>query len=717
MSSPVKDSFEKTSSQYERKLARQRQLAMMEAAASGTAPSLELDTSDIENDSSMSSGLRSRNETARRFLSDDDEAFFVAQPKPLLSSPTRPSQKASAKSLFDLRGRPDGLPANTGLNLMDHQTGLYREETRMERMMRNVRGMFVGRTGTETFDADAPADDYPDYTSSRRKRQSYFAAFIKSFWADPRRRSLLLLVLGVVLFVVMIAVSTARIIHPSDKVLRQQNSARFNSVMDHIIAQGVTSSALFLDYTAPEHHALRWVAYSDPAKLPLTDPMLMTRYALATFFYKSFLTFEQHAGRQKPVEIGDKQWEGVPNPGWKRKDYWLTEKGVCQWYGVYCTPKQDATGQTVTQYDSNEPPIKIKINKNDMMGQLVPELKSLDSLTLLDLASNKLTGSFPSDLGRLPKLETLQLSINRFSGSLTADFGFLESIKYVDLTQNSFSGPLPKELNRLYNVERFQLSHNNFTGSIPDITACRNLTALHLDHNKLDGTFPFKMALLTNLVELHVNHNSLKGTIPGEIDSIRGLEKFRAENNAIKGNIPRSMFKKLWKLKEVALEYNQLTGGIPDDTSGASQLELVSFSGNKLNGKLPEAWGHIPTLQKLHLNGNALTGTLPDSLGNLRSIKELWLEGNSFKGPIPSELAQCSHLEILFLDSNKLTGQVPSQLGSLSSLKTMRLHGNDIKGTFPAEICSLRQEHHLSSIAADCKSKIQCSSTCCTDCH
>lgn len=710
------DAFDKTASQYERKLARQRQLELMEAAASGTAPSLQLDTSGIESDgTSSSSGLRSRSETARRFLSDEDEDAFLVDQQPKLLSPVR-QQQPFAKSLFDLRGRPDGLPGNTGLNLMDHQTGVYREQTRSERFLNTFRGLFYTKTETEQFDADAPADDFTDY--GRRKRQSGFVALCKSFWHDRKRRAMVTMVLAAIIFVVIVSVTTVRVIHPSAKVLRQQNSARFNTIMDTIIASGVTHNAVFLDYTSPEHHSLRWVAYSDPAKLAVDDPMLITRYALATFFYSSYLSFEKLAGRQNPIEIGEKQWEGVPNPGWTRHDNWLTEQGVCNWYGIHCTPEFDpAGGKPITQYNKNLPPFSLKIVNNRMVGHLVTELKALEDLKMLDLSNNRLTGAFPTNMGRLIQLEMLILSKNHLTGSLPSDFGFFEGLKKMDLSSNSFTGQLPKELSRLYHLETLQLSHNNFTGGIPDLTECSSLKTLHLEYNRLDTTVPYKLALLTSLTEIHINHNRLKGTIPGEIDSIRGLQKFRAEFNEITGKLPNGMFSKMMDLKEIALEYNKITGTIPRDMSEAMQLEVLSLSGNQFKGSIPANLGKASKLTGLHLNKNALTGTLSESLGQLTNLKELWLEGNHFKGSIPTQLSKCTALETLFLDANKLTGSVPTQLGALSELKSLHIHANNVQGDFPMDICNLKTQSHLTSIEADCKSKITCSDSCCQKCH
>jgi Leucine-rich repeat (LRR) protein len=733
MHSPSKQVQEKAASQYERKLARQRQLDLMEAAASGTAPSMELDFSSVQQSSRLSgsdeNSLRSRNEGSRRFQADEEEITFqnITNKPKLLSSPIR-SSNPKAKSLFEQRGRPDGLSTNTGLNLMDHTTGVYKELTTSERMINNIKAMFssskTSNVNNEMYDADHPGDDYGDYIGGARrtsKRRSSYFVYCKTLLGDRKRRTVIYIIAAIAIFVALASISTVRLSHTSEKVLREQNTVRFNSILDHVIAQGVSHTSKFTDYTSPEYHALRWIAYSDPAKLPLGDPMIATRYALATFFYNSYLAFEKQAGRQKPIEIGDKQWEGVPNPGWTRKDYWMTEKGVCQWFGVHCAHKMinnPKTGQleNVTQYDINEPPIALAIRNNHMVGSLVPELKALVELKHLDLGGNKLAGSFPSALGRLYKLELLHLPNNRLSGSLSADFGSMENVKDIDLQGNGLSGELPTELNRLYSLETLRLSHNNFTGDIPDLTACQRLISLYMDHNQLSADFPFSVALHASLKEIYLNNNNIKGTIPGEIETIQGLEKIRLESNMISGSIPRKLFARMSSLREVAFENNKMTGQIPTDVSAMGQLQLLSLSGNKFSGPLPSTLGTIYSLQKLHLKENGFTGTIPVSLGDLTGLKELWLQSNHFNGGIPTQLSRCNALETLFLESNELSGGIPSILGQLTGIKTFRVHSNELDGTVPLEICALKK-NHLKFLTVDCNSKVKCPKGCCSACY
>ena len=703
----------KKSSQYERKLARQRQLELMEAAASGVAPAMELDTSSLASSpgraSSSASSLRSRSsDRSQRYHQEEEEEVHFT------TSPVRSNKQASMGSLFEQRGRPDGFPVNTGLNLMDHETGIYKEQSKTEQFLAQLRGVFGGKRQKES---SPEIGDYLDYhRSSGKQRQASSTSFTKSLWVNKKRRYSLMLLLGIGIFIVaMTGISSQG---QADKALRQQNTKRFNSIMDSIVHEGVSPAGVFLDSASPEHHALRWVAYSDPVRLDLDDPMLITRYALAVFFYNSFLTFEKEAGRQKPIEDGVHQWEGVPNPGWIRKDYWLTEKGVCTWYGVHCAAleEKDPTTGSTTRYDANEPVTAIQIRSNNIMGTLPAEFKALEELYLLDLMDNELSGMFPSHVGRLFRLEYLHLNNNRMTGSLTYDIGFLESIKTLDLRHNSFSGQIPSELNRLYNLELLQLSENKFTGSIPRLNDLQKLENIQLDHNELDKPFPFTLAMQSSLKELHLNNNKIVGSVPDEIGSVRKLEKLRLDFNRLDGPIPRSALTHLSNLIEFNIDGNAFTGSLPSNMSAMTKLTLLSAAENKLTGTLPHSMGHLSTLEKLHLNQNDLSSNFPSSFGNLTSIKELWLEGNRIKGHIPASVGNCTRLETLLLNDNQLTGRVPKSVGKLVRMKTFRIQENEIIGDMPSEVCFLKNYYQLSFLSADCEDKVNCDEGCCNEC-
>ena len=64
-----------------------------------------------------------------------------------------------------------------------------------------------------------------------------------------------------------------------------------------------------------------------------------------------------------------------------------------------------------------------------------------------------------------------------------------------------------------------------------------------------------------------------------------------------------------------------------------------------------------------------MTGEIPPELGGLSNLTELSLSGNQLTGEIPPELGGLSNLTGLRLfHGNQLTGEIPPELGGLSNL-------------------------------------------------
>ena len=75
-------------------------------------------------------------------------------------------------------------------------------------------------------------------------------------------------------------------------------------------------------------------------------------------------------------------------------------------------------------------------------------------------------------------------------------------------------------------------------------------------------------------------------------------------------------------------------------------------------------------ITRLEFWGKRLTGKVPSELGGLSNLRSLYLYGHQLTGPIPMELGGLAKLESLYLHDNQLTGPIPSELelGSLANL-------------------------------------------------
>ena len=678
---------------YERKLARQRQLELMEAEASGSLPTMELDTqSFMETDGSSTSSMRQRNSAD--------------------STTSRQQQRKQQNLLGYINNDPTSTMNQ--VNLMDHATGVYSTGSSSNIFSDAIMSVkqLIYRESSSYDDASPPLDGGDVYVGedyqAGAKRRSMCGSLVRT--KRGRRVLFVMFGIGAILFA-LYAMASVRYNNPAARSFHE-NEVRFNTISDHIIQEGISKTDLLNDPRKPEHHALRWVSYTDPARLDPNDPMILQRYALAVFYYNSFITFERIAGKQKPIEFEDlPQFEGVPNPGWRRKDYWMTERGVCSWWGVYCTEK-NINGNKEGVYNEDNYIESLNLTENRVHGTIPPDFRGLSSLVVLDLSRNHLTGHFPTNVGHLNNLGFIFLNGNQLTGSLPTEIGLLEYVKDMNLGHNQLTGTIPTEINRMYHLRALGLEHNQFEGEVP-MDKNTNLLALYLDNNKFSGTFPTSLTRLTNLYELRLHNNEFKGTVPPEMESLTKLEILQADHNQLTGGLPEHFFSDIHFIQEIQLQHNQLRGSLPAGGGGNPNLKRLRLDHNLFTGGIPE-WDRMVSLQELHIYENKLDGSISESIGHMTQLRELWLQDNlHLEGNIPASLGNCTSLQTVYLQNNDLHGDVPVELASLSNLQVLRLERNRLHGSMPEEVCLLKDT--MEFMKADCPPRFRCD--CCNECE
>ena len=86
------------------------------------------------------------------------------------------------------------------------------------------------------------------------------------------------------------------------------------------------------------------------------------------------------------------------------------------------------------------------------------------------------------------------------------------------------------------------------------------------------------------------------------------------------------------------IDGNRLTGEIPSEMVGLSNLEVLDLSYNQLTGSMPSELGHLSNVVVLALNGNRLTGQIPASLVSLVKLNYLYLRNEGMTGYVPERL-------------------------------------------------------------------------------
>ncbi|KAL3926264.1 MAG: hypothetical protein SGARI_005665 [Bacillariaceae sp.] len=204
--------------------------------------------------------------------------------------------------------------------------------------------------------------------------------------------------------------------------------------------------------TSPQHEAACWILRESSKKLN------KQRYAMAVIYY------------------------ATKGAGWETsRDWMLSTKHECDWYGVTCNLKRQVTE--------------------------------------LDLGYIELDGLVPREIGLLKHLKDLDLHGNDLQGviphKLMAGNTHLE---YLRLQMNGLFGAIHKEITNLFRLKELYLYGNYIAGTIPkELSKLKHLEHIDLYANQLSGTIPSELAKLPHLKYLDVHDNNLVGTMPKEI--------------------------------------------------------------------------------------------------------------------------------------------------------------------------------------------------------
>uniref|UniRef100_A0A0E0NBW5 non-specific serine/threonine protein kinase n=1 Tax=Oryza rufipogon TaxID=4529 RepID=A0A0E0NBW5_ORYRU len=302
--------------------------------------------------------------------------------------------------------------------------------------------------------------------------------------------------------------------------------------------------------------------------------------------------------------------------------------------------------------------VEIDVSANELTGTIPDGFGKMTNLTLLFLYFNKLSGSIPPSVGLLPKLTDIRLFNNMLSGSLPSELGKHSPLANLEVSNNNLSGELPEGLcfnRKLYSIVVF---NNSFSGKLPSsLDGCYPLQNLMLYNNNFSGEFPRSLwsVVTDQLSVVMIQNNNFSGTFPKQLPW--NFTRLDISNNRFSGPIPTLA----GKMKVFRAANNLLSGEIPWDLTGISQVRLVDLSGNQISGSLPTTIGVLMRLNTLYLSGNQISGNIPAGFGFITGLNDLDLSSNKLSGEIPKDFNKLL-LSFLNLSMNQLTGEIPTSL-------------------------------------------------------
>lgn len=227
------------------------------------------------------------------------------------------------------------------------------------------------------------------------------------------------------------------------------------------------------------------------------------------------------------------------------------------------------------------------------------------------------------------------------------------------------------------------------------------VTELALGGNRLDGTFPTHVGMLSQLQILDFGANALVGTLPSEIGLLTNLELLDVDSNIMSGTIPTQIGRLTLLSTILNLLGNAFSGTLPSEVGLLTSLLDLDFSYNEITGTLSPVLFQLTKLQALGIGNNALRTTLPTEIGLLTGLTHLNAIRSYLVGTIPTEIGLCTTLSSLAFNSNDLTGTLPAELTNLSQLVHLLLPGNLLTGSVPLALCQLEFMEEL-AVASSC---------------
>uniref|UniRef100_A0A0E0BKB2 non-specific serine/threonine protein kinase n=1 Tax=Oryza glumipatula TaxID=40148 RepID=A0A0E0BKB2_9ORYZ len=318
-----------------------------------------------------------------------------------------------------------------------------------------------------------------------------------------------------------------------------------------------------------------------------------------------------------------------------------------------------------------------------LLVNMIPSLKVLELIECSLESANQSLAHL-----NLTKLEELDLSLNYFGHPIASCwFWKVKGIKYLSLIGTYLDGPFPDVVGEMTSLQELHFdANNNLATMTVDLKNLCELEFLSLSGSLSNGNITEFIDKLpkcssSSLTCLGLDYNNMTGVLPDMVEHLSSLEILMLSNNSISGTISAGILK-LTKLQALFLALNRLNGQIPLLPKNLRTLDIAM---NNFSGHLPVEFG-APHLEVIILSSNHITGHVPRSIFKLQKLSFLDLSNNSFYGELPR---MPNLLSCLLLSNNRFSGKFPSWLKSFSKLVFLDLSWNNLDGTLPIWIGDL----------------------------
>jgi len=368
------------------------------------------------------------------------------------------------------------------------------------------------------------------------------------------------------------------------------------------------------------------------------------------------------------------RWRPAPEFG---KIWEFPSTNPCDWQGITCNCA-----------DSSECAIAdVILPGYSLEGTIPVQMSLLTNLNSLDLSDNRLGDSELSAICGITSLVNMTTSSAKINSQIPSCFGDLLNLEVLAIDKNRLEGSLPTEIGLMSSLRNFKIGSNLYlTGPLPtSLCGLPEIMQLDVEGNMFTGSIPTCYGELTNLVHINIDKNELTGPLPTALCNLQMLGHFNMGTNSLTSTLPPCLgsLASIWLINVVG---NRLTGTLPSALFDLSSLYQLTINYNHFSGTISPLIVNMNQLAFLALDNCQFTGPLPPVLPP--GVVNIFFEYNQFTGTIPAGLCSSPSgcIEIYFL-SNFLTGTVPAALGQMESLVFFSITENFITGKLCRVVC------------------------------
>lgn len=342
--------------------------------------------------------------------------------------------------------------------------------------------------------------------------------------------------------------------------------------------------------------------------------------------------------------------------------------------------------------------IRFQIHNTNRTGSIVPEFTNMTTLEQFviggpgDTIGEGETMDDIPDMSVMPSLRRITFTGGGWTGELPEWVGNVANIEDVHFQRLDVTGTIPATWANA-DLNSIHLEQLNIEGGIPDafqsVNSLNEITLIDNENMEVGEIPSWIGGVIGNITTLQLEDVGVTGDISDNNLVNLQLETLNLSDNPdLIGSLPSWFSTKNWSTLELSRTGISMDA-IPSWLADMNNLSYLGLGGLGLEGEIPSFFGEgriAVNLTALALDDNNLTGGIPASLGNTIQLDSLNLSNNNLSGEIPAELANAgrvtddlSLLSALQLSGNAdLTGELPLGLTSATFMRVLEYDGTNI---------------------------------------